>query len=121
MKDVQEHSSIDKLSSLKKKLANEWLETNGLGSYSSSTELLCHTRKYHGLLVSSSKKLTERTLLISKFDENIIYDGNIKNISLHYYQPGIYVPLEQDTEINFDSNLNPSWYLKGKDLYLKKN
>jgi predicted glycogen debranching enzyme len=121
MKDVQEHSSIDKLSSLKKKLANEWLETNGLGSYSSSTELLCHTRKYHGLLISSSKKLTERTLLISKFDENINYDGKVRNISLHYYQPGIYVPLEQETQIDFSLNLNPSWYLKASDLYLKKD
>ena len=30
-------------------LRYDWLETNGLGGYSSSTPLECHTRKYHGL------------------------------------------------------------------------
>ncbi|MEC7228296.1 MAG: glycogen debranching enzyme N-terminal domain-containing protein, partial [Candidatus Latescibacterota bacterium] len=29
----------------------EWLETNGLGGWSSSTLCMAHTRRYHGLLV----------------------------------------------------------------------
>ena len=33
-------------------LSREWLETNGLGGYASSTVLMCPTRRYHGLLVS---------------------------------------------------------------------
>jgi predicted glycogen debranching enzyme len=120
MKNMQEHSSMDTLPSLQKKLDEEWLETNGLGSYSSSTTMLCHTRKYHGLLVSSSKKLTDRTLLISKFDETLIDDSLITNLSLHYYQPGIYIPLEQDVENKFEMKINPSWHLKGNNFYLKK-
>ena len=31
-------------------LRREWLLTNGLGDYSSSSILCCNTRKYHGLL-----------------------------------------------------------------------
>ena len=33
-------------------LRTEWLETNGLGGYASSSIHNCNTRKYHGLLVA---------------------------------------------------------------------
>lgn len=50
----------------------EWLETNGLGGYASSTVTGCNTRRYHGLLVAATKPPTERTVLISKLDETIV-------------------------------------------------
>src|SRR5687768_1982769 len=34
-------------------LACEWLETDRLGGYASSTVLLCNQRRYHGLLVTA--------------------------------------------------------------------
>jgi urocanate hydratase len=34
-------------------IEKEWLITNGLGGYSSSTVLGINTRKYHGLLVAA--------------------------------------------------------------------
>ena len=34
---------------LRKALRKEWLETNGLGDYASSSLVCCNTRKYHGL------------------------------------------------------------------------
>ncbi|HBC71249.1 MAG TPA: hypothetical protein DCZ38_00500, partial [Coxiellaceae bacterium] len=43
--------------SSEKGLSLEWLETNGLGGYASSTITNCHTRKYHGLLVSALDSL----------------------------------------------------------------
>jgi glycogen debranching enzyme len=33
----------------------EWLETNGLGGYASSTVAGLNTRRYHGLLVAATK------------------------------------------------------------------
>jgi glycogen debranching enzyme len=33
----------------------EWLETNGLGGFASSTIAGLHTRRYHGLLVAATK------------------------------------------------------------------
>ena len=33
----------------------EWLETNGLGGYASSTIAGVNTRRYHGLLVGAAK------------------------------------------------------------------
>ena len=38
-------------------LAREWLMTNKLGSYASSTPLGCNTRRYHGLLVAATMPL----------------------------------------------------------------
>src|SRR5579885_1942471 len=40
-------------SNLEFALQREWLETNGLGGYASSTIAGCHTRRYHGLLIAS--------------------------------------------------------------------
>ena len=37
---------------LRKALRKEWLETNGLGDYASSSLVCCNTRKYHGLFVT---------------------------------------------------------------------
>lgn len=36
---------------------NEWLITNGIGGYASSTISNCNTRKYHGLLVAALRKI----------------------------------------------------------------
>ncbi|MCX5840248.1 MAG: glycogen debranching enzyme N-terminal domain-containing protein, partial [Deltaproteobacteria bacterium] len=46
-------------------LTLEWLETNGLGGYSSSTVLNCHTRRYHGLFVVNLKEPPGRHVLLS--------------------------------------------------------
>jgi len=43
----------------------EWLLTNGLGGYASSTIMGMNTRGYHGLLVASFPHLF-RVLLLSK-------------------------------------------------------
>jgi len=33
----------------------EWLETNGLGGFASSTVIGLNTRRYHGLLVAATR------------------------------------------------------------------
>src|SRR4051812_16178345 len=53
-------------------IQHEWLETNGLGGWSGSTVLNCHSRRYHGLLVAATNPPTERMNLLSKLDETII-------------------------------------------------
>lgn len=57
-------------------LRDEWLITNGLGSYASSTIAGINTRKYHGLLISSFNPPVDRRLMVSKLDEKIIFSGN---------------------------------------------
>ena len=52
-------------------LKKEWLLTNGIGGFSSSTILGANTRKYHGLLVAPLTPPGRRFLILSKLDESI--------------------------------------------------
>ncbi len=63
----------------------EWLETNGLGAYASSTPTTCHTRKYHGLLVSSLPNLEGRYVLLSEMPTAVIFDDEIVELSTNRY------------------------------------
>ncbi len=58
----------------------EWLVTNGLGGFASSTIVGANTRKYHGLLVAPLNPPAQRYLLLSKLDESIEIDGVINNL-----------------------------------------
>ncbi len=55
----------------------EWLVTNGIGGYASGTLAGVLTRRYHGLLVAALKPPLGRTLLLSKLDELVEYQGQI--------------------------------------------
>ena len=52
-----------------KALKKEWLVTNGIGGYSSSSILGINTRKYHGLLVAPLNPPGNRNVILSKVDE----------------------------------------------------
>ena len=54
----------------------EWLETNGLGGFSSSTVIGMNTRRYHGLLIAATKPPVGRLVLLSKIEETLVIDGN---------------------------------------------
>ena len=62
---------------MEKNIEKEWLITNGIGGYASSTVLGINTRKYHGLLVSALKPPGSRTVLLEKLDEDIIVNDQI--------------------------------------------
>ncbi|KPV61901.1 MAG: Amylo-alpha-1,6-glucosidase [Candidatus Bathyarchaeota archaeon BA2] len=61
----------DVLSGFDKAIQMEWLVTNGLGGYASSTVLGINTRKYHGLLVAAFNPPVDRRVLLTKLDEEI--------------------------------------------------
>ena len=52
-------------------LQKEWIITNGIGGYSSSTILGINTRKYHGLLIAPLTPPARRHLILSKVDESV--------------------------------------------------
>jgi hypothetical protein len=59
----------DKTSShLSRSRSREWLETNGIGGYASSTITGLNTRRYHGVLVAATKPPLGRMVLLSKED-----------------------------------------------------
>ena len=69
----------DKMS-LEEGIKREWIITNGLGGYCSSTIIGANTRKYHGLLVAPLTPPARRHLILSKLDESIQTDGKKYNL-----------------------------------------
>ncbi|MCI0665786.1 MAG: glycogen debranching enzyme N-terminal domain-containing protein, partial [Acidobacteria bacterium] len=69
----------------------EWLETNGLGGFASSTVAGLNTRRYHGLLVAATQPPVGRMVLLSKLEETLIIDGRRYDLSANQY-PGAVHP-----------------------------
>ena len=65
---------------LKECLNKEWIITNGLGGFCSSTAIGANTRRYHGLLVAPLIPPAQRHLLVSKVDEKITINGEEYNL-----------------------------------------
>jgi len=56
-------------------IKKEWIVTNGIGGYASSTVIGINTRRYHGLLIAPLEPPARRHLLLSKVDESIEIDN----------------------------------------------
>ena len=78
------------LQDLEPALEREWLETNGLGSYASSTVLCLNTRKYHGLLTVALDPPVRRAVLVSRVDETLVVGESRFQLSASEYQDTIY-------------------------------
>jgi len=72
-------------------LTREWLETNGIGGFSSSTIYGLNTRRYHGLLTAATKPPVGRFVLLSKLEETLLIDGRRYELSSNQY-PGVIHP-----------------------------
>ncbi|MFE4107398.1 amylo-alpha-1,6-glucosidase [Almyronema epifaneia] len=66
----------------------EWLVTNGIGGYAAGTVAGLLTRRYHGLLVAALKPPLGRTLLVTKADETILYDGRLYPLYVNRWGDG---------------------------------
>jgi predicted glycogen debranching enzyme len=65
----------------------EWLVTNGRGSYASGTVAGCNTRRYHGLFIPSLPKLG-RTVLLARLVEQAQVDGHVYSLSTEEHGDG---------------------------------
>lgn len=66
--------------------SKEWIETNGLGGYASSTIIGANTRRYHGLLVATARLSPARIVMLSKLEETLVFkDGSRYNLSCNKY------------------------------------
>ena len=72
-------------------LRREWLETNGLGGFASSTIMGLNSRRYHGLLVAATKPPVGRLVLLSKLEETLFIEGQPFDLSANLY-PGVVHP-----------------------------
>ena len=66
-------------------LKREWLETNGLGGFASSTIIGLNTRRYHGLLIAATEGPVSRTLLLSKLEETLVVGNRRFELSANRY------------------------------------
>lgn len=77
MKNIgSRHTSLgkDAWRDFERGIEKEWLLTNGIGGYASSTIIGANTRRYHGLLVASLKPPVSRHLVLAKIDESVQVD-----------------------------------------------
>lgn len=98
----------------------EWLETNGLGAYGSSTILDCHTRKYHGYLVSPIENTVGRFVLLSKVDA-IIYSGENEFALGTNKFPDVFHPTGHRYAEKFEYGLHPKTTYHIGDMIIEKS
>ena len=103
---------------LDKALEKEWIITNGIGGFASSTIIGANTRKYHGLLVSPIIPPARRRLILSKLDESIEI-GGIKyelftNVGKNYISQGY------KYQESFSKELLPTFEYKVEDVVITK-
>ena len=71
-------------------IEKEWLITNGLGGYASSTVLGINTRKYHGLLVAALDPPGNRYVCLSKIDEDMLVGNDVYRLGSNEFHDTIY-------------------------------
>ncbi len=99
---------------------HEWIETNGLGGYSSSTIVCANTRRYHGLLVAALKPPVERVVLLSKMDETVIVNNTRNELGVNEYQGGNIDPQGNHYFQEFHKTLFPEFTYQINFIRLKK-
>lgn len=99
-------------------LKREWIITNGIGGFASSTIIGANTRKYHGLLIAPLTPPARRYLILSKLDEAIEIENEkyelFTNIGENYISQG-YQYLE-----SFEKEYIPVFSYKVKDIEITK-
>lgn len=103
---------------LKDGLKKEWIITNGIGGFCSSTVIGANTRRYHGLLIAALNPPASRYLILSKLDESIsIEDRNYclyTNICKEYVSDGF------KRQESFEKEYFPIFNYKVEDVKIEK-
>ncbi|MFM9840885.1 MAG: amylo-alpha-1,6-glucosidase [Cyclobacteriaceae bacterium] len=107
------------LNDFRKASSLEWLETNGIGGYASSTVAGAHTRRYHGLLVAAMSPPVGRTVVVSKLDETIVQGEERFELSSNQYSGAVH-PEGFKHLTKFERDLFPEFYYQAGGIELKK-
>ncbi len=104
--------------SLEEGLKKEWLITNGIGGYSSSTIIGANTRKYHGLLIAPLMPPGNRQVILSKLDESINVEGKTYNLYTNICKN--YISDGYKHLISFEKEYIPIFTYQIEDIAIKK-
>lgn len=103
---------------LEEGINREWLITNGIGGFASSTVIGINTRKYHGLLIAPITPPARRYMILSKLDESIQIGNKtysfFSNIGKNYIAKGF----EYQTE--FEKEILPKFQYQIEDVKIEK-
>ena len=97
----------------------EWIETNGLGGWASSTIIGAHTRRYHGLLVAATHPPVGRMVMLSKLDETIESNGSRYELGSNRY-PGVIHPQGFKHLSKFTKDMFPVFEFEAEGIVLRK-
>jgi len=97
----------------------EWLETNGIGGFASSTMAGMNTRRYHGLLVAATRPPVGRTVLLSKIEERLRVGDAIYDLSTNQY-PGAIHPNGYGYLSEFRLDPMPTFVYRAGNVLLEK-
>jgi glycogen debranching enzyme len=98
----------------------EWLETNGIGGYASSTICGLNTRRYHGLLVAATQPPVGRMVLLSKIEETVVIGERRYELGCNHY-PGAVHPQGQQYLAEFRLDPYPVWVYEIEGVMVEKS
>lgn len=96
----------------------EWLISNGIGGFSSSTVIGLNTRKYHALLVAALGESGDRYVILPKLNEILMIEGVSYSISTN--QCNNFIEKGYKYQSSFKLNLLPEFVYEVKDLVIRK-
>ena len=97
----------------------EWLETNGLGGFASSTIAGLNTRRYHGLLIAATRPPVGRMVLLSKLEEVLIVGDKRFELSANQY-PGAIHPQGHQYQKRFCLDPFPTFTYEAGGVEIEK-
>ncbi len=100
-------------------LQREWLETNGLGGFASSTVTGTNTRRYHGLLTAATKPPVGRAVLLSRFEETLVLADRRIELGTNCY-PGTLHPRGYEHLVGFRLDPYPVFEFEVDGLEFEK-
>ena len=97
----------------------EWMETNALGSYASSSISGMNLRRNQGLLIVPHNSGKGKVVTLSKFEETVFVENRLFEISTNQYLDTIY-PHGYQYQEKFELNPFPSFVYRIEDRRVRK-
>ena len=98
----------------------EFLITNGIGGYCSSSYCCANTRRYHGLLIASFNPPTQRMVLVSGVEEKLKLNDQEFNLSTNQYPGTVYPEGYHFIERVENGNNSVTFFYQGEGWRLEK-
>jgi predicted glycogen debranching enzyme len=99
--------------------SREWLETNGIGGFASSTLIGLNTRRYHALLTAATNPPAGRVVLLSKVEETLQIGERRFELSANRYGDVVH-PHGYEYLASFRLDPFPKFLYRCEDVQLEK-